>query len=137
MRAFLGFLAVAALGCGGPTEVDIDQDFTLAFGKSATIEGTDVTVTFEDVLEDTRCANDTDCLWAGNARIQLGVNTPTRHVILNTYTEPNYGILYRKGIRELAVQVQTLLPHREIGGTIDRRAYRVTLKAMWWERLEG
>ena len=30
MRAFLVFLVVAALGCGGPTEVDIDQDFTLA-----------------------------------------------------------------------------------------------------------
>ncbi len=129
--------AAVLVGCGGPTEVDIDQDFTLAFGKSVTIEDTRVTVTFEDVLEDTRCPNDTDCLLAGNARIQLAVTTPVRRVVVQTRADSNYAVVFQEGIRQLVVQLGTLLPYPQAGETIDKRTYRATLKAMRWERLEG
>jgi len=136
MRAFLVFLAVAALGCGGPTEVDLGQDFTLAFGKSAAIEGTGITVTFEDVLEDSRCPNDVDCIQAGNARIQLAVNTPARRVVLHTHGDSTYAVVLQTGIRQLVIQLGTLLPYPQAGEPIDERTYRATLNAIWWERLE-
>ena len=137
MRAFLVFLVVAALGCGGPTEVDLGQDFTLAFGKSAAIEGTGITVTFEDVLEDSRCPNDVDCIQAGNARIQLAVNTPARRVVLHTHGDSTYAVVLQTGISQLVIQLGTLLPYPQAGEPIDERTYRATLNAIWWERLEG
>lgn len=136
MRAFLVFLVVAALGCGGPTEVDLGEDFTLAIGGSATIDGTRVTITFEDVLSDNRCPINADCIVPGEARIQLGVNTPTRRVVLHTTADANYAVVYQDGISQLVVQLGTLLPLPSAGGPIDKRAYRATLNAIWWERLE-
>jgi hypothetical protein len=137
MRPLLVVLAAALVGCGGPTEVSIDQDFALAFGKSAAIEGTGITVTFEDVLEDSRCPINAVCVWAGNARIQLAVNTPARHVVLQTRSDSNYAVVYQEGIRQLVVQLGTLLPEPVAGEPINKRNYRATLKAMRWERLEG
>lgn len=137
MRAALFLvLAVAVVGCGGPTEVDLGQDFTLAFGKSAAIEGTGITVTFEDVLEDSRCPNDVDCIQAGNARIQLAVNTPARRVVLHTHGDSTYAVVLQTGIRQLVIQLGTLLPYPQAGEPIDERTYRATLNAIWWERLE-
>ena len=137
MRTFLVFLVVAALGCGGPTEVDLGQDFTLAIGGSATIDGTRVTITFEDVLFDNRCPNDVDCILAGDAQIQLAVTTPARRVVLHTHGDSTYAVVLQTGISQLVIQLGTLLPYPQAGEPIDKRTYRATLNAIWWERLEG
>jgi hypothetical protein len=133
----LVLLAFAAAGCSGPTEVDLGEDFTLAIGGSATIEGTRVTVTFEDVLDDSRCPVNADCLWPGEARVRLAVNTPARRVVLYTRSDANYAIVYQDGLRQLVIHLGTLLPLPSASGPIDKRAYRATLNAIWWERLEG
>jgi len=136
MRPILVVLAAVLVGCGGPTEVNIDQDFTLGIGESVTIENTGITITFEDVLEDSRCPINAACVWAGNARIQLAVNTPARHVVLQTRSDSNYAVVYQEGIRQLMVQLGTLLPEPVAGETTDKQDYKSTMKAMWWERLE-
>jgi len=137
MRAFLVLLAVAALGCNGPTEVAVDEEFTLGVGESVTIGRTGIIVTFEDMLEDSRCPINAYCVWAGNARIQLAVSTPARRVVLQTRSDSNYAVVHQEGIRQLVVQLGNLLPEPVAGEPIDKQAYRATLKAMWWERLEG
>jgi hypothetical protein len=48
-------------------------DFNLAVGKSATISGTDYRITFNRVTEDSRCPVDVQCVWAGDAKIELTV----------------------------------------------------------------
>jgi hypothetical protein len=136
MRPLLVVLAAALVGCGGPTEVNIDQDFTLAFGESVTIGSTGIEVTFEDVLEDSRCPINAVCVWAGNARIQLAVTTPVRRVVLQTRSDSNYAVVYQEGIRQLVVQLGTLLPEPVAGETTDKQDYKSIMKAMWWERLE-
>jgi hypothetical protein len=47
--------------------------FSLAVGKSATISGTDYRITFNRVTEDSRCPVDVQCVWAGDAKIELTV----------------------------------------------------------------
>ncbi len=75
-------------------------------------------------------------MWAGNARIQLAVNTPARHVVLQTRSDSNYAVVYQEGIRQLVVQLGNLLPEPVAGETTDKQDYKSTMKAMWWERLE-
>lgn len=80
MRQWLIPVMLAALvSCGdGPTEpvedVALDEDFTLELGETAGIEGTDLSVTFGHVLDDSRCPPEAYCFWVGNAMVALEVS---------------------------------------------------------------
>ncbi|HUQ11299.1 MAG TPA: hypothetical protein VM146_13375 [Steroidobacteraceae bacterium] len=51
------------------------EEFTLALeGDPVSIEGTPYLLTFTRVIEDSRCASDVTCVWAGNARINIFVS---------------------------------------------------------------
>ncbi len=50
-----------------------DEAFTLEVGQTADVEQGRLRVTFEKVLEDSRCPADVVCVHAGNARIALDV----------------------------------------------------------------
>ncbi len=137
MRRFVLIALLLATACGGPTEVAIDQDFTLAFGRSVAIENTGYTVTFQDVLQDSRCPVNADCVWAGNARIRLAINRPTRHVAVNTDLDPRHAVIAEAGIRQLVLQLEALSPLPQVDRPTNKDAYRATLRAVRWERLEG
>jgi hypothetical protein len=51
-------------------------EFNLAIGRSATISGTDYRITFNRVTEDSRCPVDVQCVWAGDAKIELTISRP-------------------------------------------------------------
>ena len=51
--------------------VSLDQPFTLRVGRSATVAGEGLTVSFEGVPSDSRCPTGVQCVWAGNAVVQV------------------------------------------------------------------
>lgn len=61
--------------------VQLDQPFTITVGQQAQLAETEVDLTFQEVLEDSRCPSNVECAEAGQARILLKVNqlgqTPT------------------------------------------------------------
>jgi hypothetical protein len=79
------WLAVAALGLAltgcqvtqkahaDPIESTADQPFTLHGGQEATLSDQDLRVRFDDVLEDSRCPTEVECVWTGQARITVSV----------------------------------------------------------------
>lgn len=68
--AFLLLLIVAACSNAGPVSASLDEPFTLAVEQSTTLdEG--LTLTFDSVLEDSRCPSQVTCAEAGFARILL------------------------------------------------------------------
>ena len=48
-------------------------EFSLPLGKTASLSGNGVTVTFTQVEEDSRCPIDVVCVWAGDAKIELAI----------------------------------------------------------------
>ena len=125
MRTLLVFLAAAVVGCGGPTEVELAEDFTLAIGKSAAIEGTGITVTFLDLLEDSRCPINAICVVAGNAKIQLGLRDPRRVATVNIPDQPR-----GEFVGQIEIRLMELTPEPEVGRQIDKGQYRATLRAI-------
>ncbi|WP_111511379.1 hypothetical protein [Mycobacterium kyogaense] len=76
-------LTVATAGTAAAEPV-----LVLAGGQQAGVAGSAVTVRFERVLEDSRCPALVDCVWAGQARIALVVEsagTPPQTIELSTY----------------------------------------------------
>jgi hypothetical protein len=66
--------ACAALPTGGDgTVVRIDQEFTLAEGRTALVLGPRIAVEFLDVTEDHRCPIEARCISAGNATVRVRV----------------------------------------------------------------
>jgi len=50
------------------------SEFALALGKTATITGTAARMTFRQVSDDSRCPVDVQCVWAGDAKIELTIS---------------------------------------------------------------
>jgi len=73
---------IALIACDEKREeVPIDTKFgdpiTLKVGESTDIQEGVLTISFDKVVEDSRCPNGVDCFWQGQAMIQLLVNTST------------------------------------------------------------
>jgi hypothetical protein len=49
----------------------LDEEFTVALGDSIPLDGTEYSIVFARVIEDSRCPTDTTCVWEGNARIEI------------------------------------------------------------------
>jgi len=63
--------------CFAQTEVATTPQivFKLALGETASSNG--VTFHFKEVLEDSRCPENAQCVWAGQARVQVHLAGPT------------------------------------------------------------
>ena len=67
MKALL--LIVTMLGSG---YAGIDESFSLAVGETASVEGTDLSLSFVTVERDSRCPKDVSCIVAGEAVVVFG-----------------------------------------------------------------
>jgi hypothetical protein len=56
--------------------VTVGQDFDLAPGQTAVVDGGALSVSFVKVAEDSRCQTGVQCVWAGNGAVVATVNTP-------------------------------------------------------------
>ena len=87
-RAFFAILCVAGLAAcsqdatapvqapesalaAASANVTLGQPFELRVGRSATVAGEGLTVSFQAVPSDSRCPTSVQCLWAGDAVVQV------------------------------------------------------------------
>ena len=78
-------IGMAGMGCvtpsqpgapdGGATGIRVEAGkvFDIAVGQEAYVQGTPIVVRFRGASDDSRCPLDVQCVWAGNAVIQLGL----------------------------------------------------------------
>lgn len=82
MRIAVILASLALAGCGAEGSqaqaVDAGTEFTLAQGATASVKAADVKLRFVSVIEDSRCPRDTTCVWAGEVRVQLEIQEPSR-----------------------------------------------------------
>jgi len=74
---FCGTVICAVLGCATvDTAVTAEpgNEFALALGGTATISGSSTRMTFRTVRDDSRCPVDVQCVWAGDAKIELTIS---------------------------------------------------------------
>lgn len=123
---------IAAFGCGGGATTVLSTDLgsgspavvELGVGQSAEVDGVDIR--FAEVTEDSRCAIDVVCVWAGNGAVLLQLSSegePFEGVTVNTTLEPRS--VERDG---LAIRVTGLEPEPVSTVRIDPGDYRVELE---------
>ncbi|HEY9553000.1 hypothetical protein [Allosphingosinicella sp.] len=114
-------VALAAMGCApaepsGVTEAPTDlPSATVAIGETTRVDG--VPVTPLAVLEDSRCARDVACVWAGRVRIRIRIDADNG----SREMEMELGEPTQAGITLSAVR-----PERLSNAPIEPGAYRFT-----------
>ena len=103
MRRSVMFVMVLAAACTTPShpgdpgpvipgvQVQTGREFDLGVGQEVQVQGSSVSVRFIGVSEDSRCAVDVQCVWAGNAIVRLGLSatgTAGTEAALNTTLDP-------------------------------------------------
>ncbi len=86
---FITFIAVT--GCDDIISADVDEEFFIGPGQQAEIQESDMTITFNRVIEDSRCPIGVECVWAGNGKVEITVHFSggkSRAQEINTNLEP-------------------------------------------------
>ena len=129
-------LALALVGCHSnravaePTTINLNQVFTLDGGQEATINGQNLRLRFDKVLEDSRCPKSVECFWTGQARIALLVEPNGRgetDLEFNTNPAPGQNNQTAR-VDEYTITMQSLDPYPQtIDQPIPLEDYRATL----------
>jgi hypothetical protein len=126
LARLIPLLYLAASACGTPTAVELDESFRLAIGETALVEEANFALTFRGVQNDSRCPSDVQCVWAGNAVVELVATRPdsTQTTLgLNTTTTPR-----ETTFESFVVALEGLEPGTRANVPIEPSAYRAVLR---------
>ncbi len=103
----------------------VGEEFELAVHQTAQISAEKISVTFQEVLEDSRCPVDVTCIWAGLAKVslQVSVSGQEREIRLSTSPPENSAVFENHTFWLIQVR-----PVPRADQTMDRSAYFVTVR---------
>lgn len=129
MKLGVFLLAILTIGVvpevGSAKGVRLREEFTMRIGQRVKVSGTHLRIDFVDVLDDTRCPSDVQCISAGNAALNLELrwkSRPANSVLVNTTSGPA-----QAEIRRFVVKLVRLVPNPVAGQSIDKADYLATL----------
>lgn len=122
-----------ALACGGQPgngtgaadlpvrRAELGREFELRPGETGVVEGANVRVRFDRVRQDSRCPVDVQCVWAGDAELDLRVWTSagdSADAVVHSGVEPRAA-----PVGDLEVRLESLLPQPTSGTSIAQSDY--------------
>ena len=122
---FLICVLIFLMGCQSPSGSEVKvykfgDEFDLKLREKAVIGTKNGIVEFVDVLQDTRCPSNVNCIWAGNAEVKIRfIQTNT---LLNTYLEPK-----DTTISNMHIQLLRLEPYPALPRQFEKEDYNVRL----------
>ncbi len=103
----------------------VGEEFELAVHQTAQISAEKISVTFQKVLEDSRCPVDVTCIWAGLAKVslQVSVSGQEREISLSTSPPDDSAVFENYTFWLILVR-----PVPRSDQNMDRSAYFVTVR---------
>lgn len=95
MRALLLLILLVAAGCdtSGPEANARTDDAQIRLGDTAVVDG--LTITFEEVAEDSRCPQNVICVWPGMALVDLVIEgEPYQLLVTAPEAAPDAGVRF-------------------------------------------
>jgi hypothetical protein len=129
----VGFSILMA-SCGGsvptvPKNVPLDEDFDLAPSQVAMVGDTGLTLAFERVRSDSRCAVDVQCIWEGDAAVAVTASQPGRESApLELHTTTSGGGVREARYGEFLIRLTGLSPQPRSTEPIRPGDYRAALR---------
>jgi hypothetical protein len=122
-KVIIGLLFVVLAAGAMPAFAKRSNDVQVQINKAVTSNG--LNIEFVELVEDSRCPADVQCVWAGNAKIKVRVTKNGRPKVLEldmmaNGSGPNYGN-YR-------LKLKALTPELRSNVRINRNAYVATIE---------
>ena len=121
---FLVLILTLAFGALVQTNAQTAQTVKVLVGKQKKATRSKLTIKFVSLIEDSRCAEGTTCVWAGNATIKVSIkrgSDPAETFELST-NEGAKGAAYGP----YAINLISLMPMPKDNVRINRNAYAAT-----------
>ncbi len=115
----IGVLPATAAGRGETLRVQINKEKRFPKNK--------LTVRFVELVEDSRCPTDTNCIWAGNAKIKVRVSKNGRSHDLTFDTN---GPQSSATVEGYSIKLVGLTPSPRTNIRINRNGYVATFEAV-------
>jgi hypothetical protein len=123
---------ILLIGCTASTpkiEARLGQEFSLHIGETAAITGENISLKFLELIGDSRCPKDVQCIWQGEARCMLEISktdVPSSASQLEITTLGFSGqpatVMYEA--YKIAFRVE---PYPEAGKSIAKTDYRLVM----------
>lgn len=136
MLAFVVLLSGCAessdsrLTCDTPAvQPVLGESFNLRYGEQTALAGGNLSLTFVQVLEESRCPTGVQCIWEGNAQIGLKAEHPTSSsatLTLNTSSRYDTEATYQA----YKVQLLHVVPYPKQGRSLEASDYCANLKVI-------
>ncbi|MEQ1764183.1 MAG: hypothetical protein ABL984_13720 [Pyrinomonadaceae bacterium] len=106
-----------------PTHAKQSNDVKVQINKAVTTKG--IRIEFVELVEDSRCPADVQCIWAGNAKIKVKVTKGGKSQVLDLEMvtkgmKPNYG--------DYLLKLKGLTPELRSNVRINRNGYIATIE---------
>ena len=123
-KVIAGLLFVVLAAGVMPVFAKRSNDVQVQINKEVTVAG-GLKIAFVELVEDSRCPADVQCVWAGNAKIKVRVTKNGKSQVLDLEMvsrgmKPNYGN-YR-------IKLKALTPELRSNVRINRNAYVATIE---------
>ena len=116
---------IAILGIATIASASKPETVILKQGQKKSAAKGEVILKFISVLEDSRCPTDTNCVWAGNAKVKVQISNGhggSKMSVMNTTTGGPLGDQYNGW----AVYLTSLTPAPKSGKKIEQKSYIAT-----------
>ena len=127
LPAIICFILLST-GCSANGEVkgNLNEELTLRIGQTMRISEENLTIEFLEVMEDSRCPKNVNCVWAGRAvvRVRITYSGPAQELLL---TQPGLTDEYSKEDFQRYQLSYCVQPYPEQGRKIPENQYRLLL----------
>ncbi|MFH1401962.1 MAG: hypothetical protein ABIG40_03315 [Parcubacteria group bacterium] len=106
---------------------NLDEEFSLGFGQTAVIEREDLKIRFLDVLSDSRCPSDAQCIWAGEAIVSLSIQKDNQKNLSTYEFTSQVGSSDIQNIEGYFLKLVSVNPYPVSTKTIEKSDYTLTL----------
>ncbi len=128
MKGLIVFLLlVLAIGVLPATAAGRSETLRVQINKEKRFPKNKITVRFVELVEDSRCPTDTNCIWAGNAKIKVRVSKNGRSHELTLDTNGPKSSATAEGY---SIKLIGLTPEPRSNIRINRNGYVATLEAV-------
>jgi hypothetical protein len=120
-------MMVLALGVIPATATKGSETLRVQINKEKRFAKSKLSVRFVELVEDSRCPTDTNCIWAGNAKIKIRVSKNGRSHDLTLDTNgPNQAAI----AEGYSIKLMSLTPEPRSNIRVNRNGYVATFEAV-------
>jgi hypothetical protein len=123
---FLTLILTLVFGGFSVAQAQKDQMVKIRVGQQKSVPQNGLTIKFLSLVEDSRCPTDTDCIWAGNAKIKVQISNRrggSQTFEMNTNLGPK-----GDSFGGYAIYLESLAPAPRSNIRINRNGYTATFK---------